>query len=529
MQTKKVTANRSTDFDSIKIGLASPEQIKEWAKATACHCNNYPDCDCGEVTEPETINYRTFKPEKDGLFCEAIFGPEDDWECACGKYDGIKDKGIICDRCGVEVTRSKVRRERMGYIELAAPVTHIWFFKGVSSGLAKLLDMKHREVERVVYFENYVVIHPPTNQSSTSDGAGETRLEERQLLTEEEYLEYKNEPGFSALIGAAAMKELLANLDLDEEIRQIKKGLEETGSKQKTKKFLKRLRLVSNFKKSGNNPEWMVLDVIPVIPPELRPLVPLDGGRFATSDLNDLYRRVINRNNRLKHLKSLRAPDVIIRNEKRMLQESVDALFDNGRHGKAVRGPRNRELKSLSDMLKGKKGRFRRNLLGKRVDYSGRSVIVIEPKLELDECGIPKKMALELFKPFIIQKLTKVGHAQSIKSAKKMTEKVTPEVWEVLGEVIREHPVLLNRAPTLHRLGIQAFKPKLVEGDAIRISPLICPAFNADFDGDQMAIHVPLTQEAQIESQALLIGTRNLLKPAHGHPIAVPYLDMVLG
>ena len=517
MQTKK--ANQIyNDFDSIKIGIASPEQIKEWAKSTACHCNNYPDCNCGEVTKPETINYRTFKPEKNGLFCEAIFGPKEDWKCACGKYEGIKHKGIICERCGVEVTRSKVRRERMGYIQLAAPVTHIWFFKEISSSMATLLGMKYRDIERIVYFESYVVIEK-----------GQSSLQEKQLLTEEEYLEHKDRPGFSALIGAAAMKELLSLLDLDEEIEKVKTELEETGSKQKTKKFLKRLRLLTNFKKSGNKPEWMVLDVIPVIPPELRPLVPLDGGRFATSDLNDLYRRVINRNNRLKHLISLRAPDVIIRNEKRMLQEAVDALFDNGRHGKVVRGPRNRQLKSLSDSLKGKTGRFRQNLLGKRVDYSGRSVIVIEPKLELHQCGLPKKMVLELFKPFIIQKLTHRGYAQSIKSAKKMAEKITPEVWEVLEEVISEHPVLLNRAPTLHRLGIQAFEPKLVEGDAIRINPLICQAFNADFDGDQMAVHVPLTQEAQIEAKALLIATRNLLKPAHGHPIAKTDLDIVLG
>jgi len=517
LQTQK-TLKGYDDFNTISIGISSPEQIKEWAKSTACHCNNYPECNCGEVRKPETINYRTFKPEREGLFCEAIFGPRDDWKCACGKYEGIKHKGVVCDRCGVEVTQSKVRRDRMGYIELAAPVTHIWFFKGIPSGIATLLDMKYREIERVIYFENYVVVEE-----------GETSLEKKQLITEEQYLEHKDEKGFSALIGAKAIKELLKSIDLDEEIRKVKDGLEETNNKQKIKKLLKRLKIVSNFKKSGNKPEWLVLEVIPVIPPDLRPLVPLDGGRFATSDLNDLYRRVINRNNRLKHLISLRAPDVIIRNEKRMLQEAVDALFDNGRHGKPVRGPRNRQLKSLSDMLKGKTGRFRQNLLGKRVDYSGRSVIVIEPKLELHQCGIPKKMALELFKPFIIQKLTQYNYAQSIKKAKKMAEKVTPEVWEVLEDVIREHPVLLNRAPTLHRLGIQAFEPKLVEGDAIRINPLICQAFNADFDGDQMAVHVPLTQEAQIEAKALLIASRNLLKPAHGHPIAVPDLDIILG
>lgn len=514
------------NFDAISIRIASPEHIKEWSKNTACHqrtsgCST-GNCACGEVRKPETINYRTFRPERDGLFCEAIFGPQKDWECGCGKYKRIKHKGVICDRCGVEVTQQKVRRERMGYIELAAPVSHIWFFKGLPSRIGLFLDLPFRDIERVIYFESFIVLE-------VSDP--DCDLEVKQLLTEEEYTEYQDKfpDGFRAGMGADAVRELLEQIDLDHEIKTLRAELEATSSKQKSRKLSKRLKLVMGFKKSGNLPHWMILTVIPVIPPDLRPLVALDGGRFATSDLNDLYRRVINRNNRLKRLMELRAPEVIIRNEKRMLQEAVDALLDNGRHGRMVRGPGNRPLKSLSDMLKGKPGRFRQNLLGKRVDYSGRTVIVVGPELQLHQCGLPKKMALELFKPFIIHKLQAKGYAHTIKRAKNMAEQVSPEVWEVLEEVIDEHPVLLNRAPTLHRLGIQAFQPVLVEGKAIRINPLVCEAFNADFDGDQMAVHVPLSVEAQVEAKLLMMATRNLLKPAHGGAIAVPNRDVAMG
>jgi len=511
-------------FDTITVKIASPEQIRAWAKKTACHCtpSRSKDCTCGEVKKPETINYRTFRPEPDGLFCEAIFGPQKDWECACGKYKRIKHKGVVCDRCGVEVTRKEVRRERMGYIKLAAPVSHIWFFKGLPSRIGLILDISHRDLEKILYFESYIVLDP--------GAAADAQLKKRDMLTESEYSRLKSEyPDLRADMGAAAVRELLAEINLETEIASLRKELDETQSKQKEKRLAKRLKLLTAIQKSGNRPEWMILDVIPVIPPELRPLVPLDGGRFATSDLNDLYRRVINRNNRLKRLTELGAPEVIIRNEKRMLQEAVDALLDNGRHGRVVRGPGNRPLKSLSDMLKGKPGRFRQNLLGKRVDYSGRSVIVVGPELRIDQCGLPRKMALELFKPFIIRRLQEKGYATTIKSAKKMAEKATSEVWEVLEEVIAEHPVILNRAPTLHRLGIQAFQPILVEGKAIMIHPLVCQAFNADFDGDQMAVHVPLSTEAQIEAKLLMMASQNLLKPAHGRPIDVPDLDIVLG
>jgi DNA-directed RNA polymerase subunit beta' len=502
------------NFDAISIRLASPEVIKSWAKSP--NPNAFVS---GEVKKPETINYRTFRPEKDGLFCEAIFGPTKDWECACGKYKRIKYKGVVCDRCGVEVAQAKVRRERMGYILLATPVSHIWFFKGVPSRLGLLLDLSLKELERVLYFEAYIVLDP-----------GDSPIEYKDRLTEDQYQRLR-EHGyhFRAEMGAAAIKEILRAMDLEREGVLLEAELAETNSKQKAKKIRKRLKLLRGLQKSGNRPEWMILDVIPVMPPELRPLVALDGGRFATSDLNDLYRRVINRNNRLQKLVGLKAPEVIIRNEKRMLQEAVDALIENGKHGRVVKGPGNRPLKSLSDMLKGKPGRFRQNLLGKRVDYSGRSVIVVGPELRLNQCGIPKKMALELFKPFIIRKLQEKGHATTIRSAKRMAERVEDEVWEVLEEVIQEHPVLLNRAPTLHRLGIQAFQPQLVEGEAIRIPPLICQAFNADFDGDQMAVHVPLSAEAQVEAQLLMSSMRNVLKPAHGDPVAVPVLDMVLG
>ena len=521
MRTEQRKSQVPKYFDSITVRIASPEQIRAWAKRTSCHCSpgRSKDCTCGEVKKPETINYRTFRPEPDGLFCEAIFGPQKDWECACGKYKRIKHKGVVCDRCGVEVTRKEVRRERMGYIELAAPVSHIWFFKGLPSRIGLILDISHRNLEKVLYFESYIVLDPK-----------DTPLEKKQLLTETEHNRYKTEyTEFRAEMGAAAVRELLAEIDIEEEIASLRRELEETGSKQKEKKLAKRLKLLTAIQRSGNKSEWLILDVIPVIPPELRPLVPLDGGRFATSDLNDLYRRVINRNNRLKRLMELRAPEVIIRNEKRMLQEAVDALLDNGRHGRVVRGPGNRPLKSLSDMLKGKPGRFRQNLLGKRVDYSGRSVIVVGPELRIDECGLPRKMALELFKPFIIRRLQEKGYATTIKSAKKMAERATNEVWEVLDEVIAEHPVILNRAPTLHRLGIQAFQPILVDGKAIMIHPLVCQAFNADFDGDQMAVHIPLSTEAQIEARLLMIASQNLLKPAHGRPITVPDLDIVLG
>ena len=495
------------DFNAIKISIASPEKIRAWSH--------------GEVTKAETINYRTFKPERDGLFCAKIFGPITDWECLCGKYKRMKHRGVVCDKCGVEVTRSRVRRERMGHIELASPVSHVWFFKGLPSRIGHLLDISLRDLERILYFENYVVIDP-----------GETGLREKELVSEERFRELRDEFGddaFVAKMGAEAIKELLQRIDpedLSEELRVIMRT--ET-SQIRRLKAAKRLKVVDAFRKSGHKPEWMILDVIPVIPPELRPLVPLDGGRFATSDLNDLYRRVINRNNRLKKLLELRAPEVIVRNEKRMLQEAVDALFDNGRRGRVLKGTNNRPLKSLSDTLKGKQGRFRQNLLGKRVDYSGRSVIVVGPELKLSECGLPKKMALELFKPFIYNRLEEKGFVSTIKAAKEMVEREEDAVWDALEEVIRDHPVMLNRAPTLHRLGIQAFQPKLIEGKAIQIHPLVCAAFNADFDGDQMAVHVPLSPKAQIEGQVLMLSARNILSPAHGRPLTVPSQDLVLG
>ncbi|WP_271628664.1 DNA-directed RNA polymerase subunit beta' [Caldicellulosiruptor sp. DIB 104C] len=494
------------NFDAIKISLASPEKIREWSR--------------GEVKKPETINYRTLKPEKDGLFCEKIFGPTKDWECHCGKYKKVKYKGVVCDKCGVEVTKSKVRRERMGHIELAAPVSHIWYFKGVPSRMGLILDMTPRNLEKVLYFAAYVVIDP----------GDVPNLEKKQILSEKEYRELKEKYGdrFRAGMGAEAIKELLKEIDLDKLSQELRQELE-TATGQKKLKIIKRLEVVEAFRKSGNRPEWMILDVIPVIPPELRPMVQLDGGRFATSDLNDLYRRVINRNNRLKKLMELGAPDIIIRNEKRMLQEAVDALIDNGRRGRPVTGPGNRPLKSLSDMLKGKQGRFRQNLLGKRVDYSGRSVIVVGPELKIYQCGLPKEMALELFKPFVMKKLVEKGICNNIKNAKKAVERQRSEVWDILEEVIKDHPVLLNRAPTLHRLGIQAFEPVLVEGRAIRLHPLVCTAYNADFDGDQMAVHVPLSAEAQAEARFLMLSANNLLKPADGKPIVVPTQDMVLG
>ncbi|MBV9953662.1 MAG: DNA-directed RNA polymerase subunit beta', partial [Pseudolabrys sp.] len=494
-------------FDQIRISIASPEKILSWSY--------------GEIKKPETINYRTFKPERDGLFCARIFGPIKDYECLCGKYKRMKYKGIICEKCSVEVTLSRVRRERMGHIELAAPVAHIWFLKSLPSRIGLLLDMTLKDLERILYFEYYVVLEP-----------GLTPLKDRQLLSEEEYLKAQEEFGgdsFTAMIGAEAIREMLKALDLDKMQGEIRAELAETDSEIKKKKFAKRLKLIEAFIASGNKPEWMILTVVPVIPPDLRPLVPLDGGRFATSDLNDLYRRVINRNNRLKRLIELRAPDIIIRNEKRMLQEAVDALFDNGRRGRVITGANKRPLKSLADMLKGKQGRFRQNLLGKRVDYSGRSVIVVGPELKLHQCGLPKKMALELFKPFIYSKLELYGLASTIKAAKRMVEKERPEVWDILEEVIREHPVLLNRAPTLHRLGIQAFEPVLIEGKAIQLHPLVCTAFNADFDGDQMAVHVPLSLEAQLEARVLMMSTNNILSPANGKPIIVPSQDIVLG
>ena len=493
------------EFEAIRIGLASPEKIRQWSR--------------GEVKKPETINYRTLKPERDGLFCERIFGPTRDWECHCGKYKRIRYKGIVCDRCGVEVTRSKVRRERMGHIELAAPVSHIWYFKGIPSRMGLLLDMSPRALEKVLYFASYVVIDP-----------GQTPLSKKQILSEREYRDSIEKFGnnFRAGMGAEAIKELLQEIDLDALANELRAELEESTG-QKRIRAIKRLEVVEAFRSSGNKPEWMILDVIPVIPPELRPMVQLDGGRFATSDLNDLYRRVINRNNRLKRLLDLGAPEIIVRNEKRMLQEAVDALIDNGRRGRPVTGPGNRPLKSLSDMLKGKQGRFRQNLLGKRVDYSGRSVIVVGPDLKIWQCGLPKEMALELFKPFVMKRLVEKGFAHNIKSAKRMVERVRNEVWDVLEEVIKEHPVLLNRAPTLHRLGIQAFEPVLVEGRAIRLHPLVCTAYNADFDGDQMAVHVPLSAEAQAEARFLMLSANNLLKHQDGKPVTVPTQDMVLG
>ena len=493
------------NFESIKIGLASPERIREWSY--------------GEVKKPETINYRTLKPEKDGLFCERIFGPQKDWECHCGKYRRVRYKGVICDRCGVEVTKSKVRRSRMGHIELAAPMSHIWYFKGIPSRMGLLLDMSPRSLEKILYFASYVVINP-----------GETGLNEKELINEDKFRAVYREHGntFEVGMGAEAVKKLLQNIDLEKESKMLREDLKDSTG-QKRVRTIRRLEVVEAFRKSGNKPEWMILDAIPVIPPDLRPMVQLDGGRFATSDLNDLYRRVINRNNRLKRLLELGAPDIIVRNEKRMLQEAVDALIDNGRRGRPVTGPGNRPLKSLSDMLKGKQGRFRQNLLGKRVDYSGRSVIVVGPELKFYQCGLPRKMALELFKPFVMDRLVKEGYAHNIKSAKSIVEKVKPEVWDVLEDVIKSHPVLLNRAPTLHRLGIQAFEPILVEGKAIRLHPLVCTAYNADFDGDQMAVHVPLSVEAQAEARFLMLSVNNILAPKDGSPITTPSQDMVLG
>ena len=492
-------------FDAIKIGLASPEKIREWSR--------------GEVTKPETINYRTLKPEKDGLFCERIFGPSKDWECHCGKYKKIRYKGVVCDRCGVEVTKSSVRRERMGHIELAAPVSHIWYFKGIPSRMGLILDLSPRTLEKVLYFANYIVLDP-----------ADSKLQYKQVLTEKEYQDAREAYGYNFRVGmgAESIMELLKAIDLEKDAEELKTELvDATG--QKRARIIKRLEVVESFRESGNRPEWMIMTAIPVIPPDLRPMVQLDGGRFATSDLNDLYRRIINRNNRLKRLLELGAPDIIVRNEKRMLQEAVDALIDNGRRGRPVTGPGNRALKSLSDMLKGKSGRFRQNLLGKRVDYSGRSVIVVGPVLKIYQCGLPKEMAIELFKPFVMKELVANGTSHNIKNAKKMVEKLQPEVWDVLEEVIKEHPVMLNRAPTLHRLGIQAFEPILVEGKAIKLHPLVCTAFNADFDGDQMAVHLPLSQEAQAECRFLLLSPNNLLKPSDGGPVAVPSQDMVLG
>ena len=493
-------------FDALKISIASPETIRTWSN--------------GEVKKPETINYRTFKPERDGLFCAKIFGPTKDYECNCGKYKRLKHRGIVCEKCGVEVIPSYVRRERLGHIELASPVAHIWFLRSLPSRIGTLLDMTLRELEKVLYFESFVVIDP---KKTTLDGGD--------LLDDAKYRKALQEfpDGFVAGIGAEAIRELLRRIDLEKLSGQLRDEIKLTSSEAKKKKLAKRLRIVEAFRNSGNKPEWMILEVIPVLPPDLRPLVPLDGGRFATSDLNDLYRRVINRNNRLKKLQELDAPGIIIRNEKRMLQEAVDVLFDNGRRGKVITGRNKRPLKSLSDMLKGKQGRFRQNLLGKRVDYSGRTVIVIGPELRLHQCGLPKKMALELFKPFVYNLLISKGHAQTIKSAKKMVEREIPDVWDCLDEVVKEFPVLLNRAPTLHRLGIQAFEPVLIDGKAIQLHPLVCAAFNADFDGDQMAVHVPVTLEAQVEARVLLMATNNILSPAHGKPIIVPTQDMVLG
>ena len=498
--------SQSDEFDSIRIGLASPEMIRAWS--------------FGEVKKPETINYRTFKPERDGLFCAKIFGPVKDYECLCGKYKRLKHRGVICEKCGVEVALSKVRRDRMGHIELASPVAHIWFLKSLPSRIGLLLDMTLRDIERILYFESFVVTDP-----------GMTTLEKGQLLTDEQYYEAMEEfsDEFEAKMGAEAVQALMKDMDVDGEVARLREEIPATNSETKLKKLSKRLKLLEAFVDSGNKPEWMVMTVLPVLPPDLRPLVPLDGGRFATSDLNDLYRRVINRNNRLKRLLDLNAPDIIVRNEKRMLQEAVDALLDNGRRGRAITGSNKRPLKSLADMIKGKQGRFRQNLLGKRVDYSGRSVIVVGPTLKLHQCGLPKKMALELFKPFIFGKLERRGLATTIKAAKKMVERETAEVWDILAEVIREHPVLLNRAPTLHRLGIQAFEPVLIEGKAIQLHPLVCAAYNADFDGDQMAVHVPLTLEAQLEARTLMMSTNNILAPANGEPIIVPSQDVVLG
>ncbi len=506
MNENNNTGYELNNFEAIKIGLASTEKILQWSH--------------GEVTKPETINYRTLKPEKDGLFCERIFGPTKDWECHCGKYKRIRYKGIVCDRCGVEVTKAKVRRERMGHIQLAAPVSHIWYFKGIPSRMGLVLDISPRSLEKVLYFAAYIVIDP-----------GESDFGYKEVITEQQFRDAKERYGagaFKAMMGAEAIRELMMQIDLDALSEELRKKLKEA-SGQKKIRIVRRLEVIEALRQSGNKPEWMIMEVIPVIPPDLRPMVQLDGGRFATSDLNDLYRRVINRNNRLKRLLELGAPDIIVRNEKRMLQEAVDALIDNGRRGRPVTGPGARPLKSLSDMLKGKQGRFRQNLLGKRVDYSGRSVIVVGPELKFYQCGLPKKMALELFKPFIMKKLVEEEYAHNIKSAKRMVEKVRPEVWDVLESVIKEHPVMLNRAPTLHRLGIQAFEPVLVEGKAIKLHPLVCTAFNADFDGDQMAVHVPLSVEAQAEARFLMLSVNNILAPKDGSPITTPTQDMILG
>src|ERR1700704_292754 len=507
MSTGEINYDRINDYGAVRISLASPHDIRSWS--------------FGEVKKPETINYRTYRPEKDGLFCERIFGPEKDWECACGKYRGMKYKGMICDRCGVKVTHSRVRRKRMGHIELAAPVVHIWFFKAMPSRLGSLLAMKTTSLEKVIYFQDYVVTNP-----------GDTALKPQQLLTEEEYRQAKEQFGetaFEAAMGAEAIRKLLQALDLVKLSVVLREELRDTGSKQKAKDLINRLKTVEAIRDSDNKPEWMVLDVIPVIPPDLRPLVLLDSGNFATSDLNDLYRRIINRNNRLKKLVDLNAPEVIIRNEKRMLQQSVDALFDNNRCKRPVLGSSNRPLKSLTDMIKGKQGRFRENLLGKRVDYSARSVIVVGPKLRLHQCGLPKKIALELYQPFIIRRLKELGHADTIKSAKKMLERKDDEVWDILEEVIRNHPVFVNRPPTPHRRGIQALEPILVEGNAIQLHPLVCKGFNADFDGDQMAVHLPLSIEAQVEAMTLMMSTNNIFSPANGNPIISPTQDIVMG
>src|SRR5215218_858883 len=507
MTIGETSYDRINDYASVKISLARPHDIRSWS--------------FGEVKKPETINYRTYRPEKDGLFCERIFGPEKDWECACGKYRGMKYKGMICDRCGVKVTHSRVRRKRMGHIELAAPIVHIWFFKAMPSRLGSLLAMKTTSLEKVIYFQDYVVTNP-----------GDTALKPQQLLTEEEFRQAKEQFGdgaFEADMGAEAVRKLLGELDLVQLSKDLRTELAETGSKQKAKDYINRLKIVESIRDSDNKPEWMVLDVIPVIPPDLRPLVLLDSGNFATSDLNDLYRRIINRNNRLKKLVDLNAPEVIIRNEKRMLQQSVDALFDNNRCKRPVLGSSNRPLKSLTDMIKGKQGRFRENLLGKRVDYSARSVIVVGPELKLHQCGLPKKIALELFQPFIIRRLKELQHADTIKSAKKMLERKDDVVWDILEEVTKTHPVMLNRAPTLHRMGIQAFEPVLIEGNAIRIHPLVCKGFNADFDGDQMAVHLPLSIEAQVEAHVLMMSTNNIFSPANGNPIITPSQDIVMG
>ena len=508
--TKQTYSNSSlpeTNFSSIKITIASPEKIKSWS--------------FGEIKKPETINYRTFRPEKDGLFCARIFGPVKDYECLCGKYKRMKFRGIICEKCGVEITKSNVRRERMGHIDLACPVAHIWFLKSLPSRIALAIDMKLKDVERVLYFESFIVVEP-----------GLTTLKKGDLISEDQLIKAQEEFGedaFQAGIGAEAVREILLSLDLAKEQKKLRSALETIKSKVTEERTIKRLKLVESFIDSGNKPEWMILTTVPVIPPELRPLVPLDGGRFATSDLNDLYRRVINRNNRLKRLLDLKAPDIIVRNEKRMLQESVDALFDNGRRGRVITGTGKRPLKSLAEMLKGKQGRFRQNLLGKRVDYSGRSVIVVGPELKLHQCGLPKKMALELFKPFLYARLDKLGLATTIKQAKRLVEKEVPEVWDALEFITREHPILLNRAPTLHRLGVQAFEVKLIEGFAIELHPLVCAAFNADFDGDQMAVHIPLSLEAQLEARVLMMSTNNILSPSNGKPIIVPSQDIVLG